>query len=140
MWLRGVCYEYQDTLSLSSLRKFQGFLELWAIDGDKDQICIYWTSQYHRHLRGEVIGRPGRASSQGKGLRWDGDGVAEEQHEAHLARSRRAWFLSKRWGKELAGGKAGHGTREGPVICMDLLLKEASGAAGQKENVTNLKK
>ena len=87
-----------------------------------------------------MIGRPSRASSQGKGLRWDGAGTAEEQHEAHLARSRRAWFLSKRWGKELAGGKAGHGTWEGPVICVDLLLKEASGAAGQKEHVINLKK
>jgi len=43
-------------------------------------------------------------------LRWDKNGVAEEQHEAHMARSRRGWFTSKRWGKELAGGKGGGGT------------------------------
>lgn len=34
-----------------------------------------------------------------KRSKWEGDGVAEEQPEAHLARIRAAWLQSERWGR-----------------------------------------
>ena len=44
-----------------SLRKFQEFQELCARNGDKDQIYIYYKSQYHRGLD-QTVRNPGQVT------------------------------------------------------------------------------